>query len=318
VFLLVVALSVACLVTVGAEQQAQPEGEAAEGDLDAVDLLEGIVGEDELPDEEDHNEDDYGHYDDGVDEDADEHFRKEEEAFFKNHDSNGDGNLSLEEYKQLLKSEMHGEDIPDGDAPQDDELEDMERTQGLFDDEDTNKDGLISLAEWMSSFHTGAQDADYHDGEEVEDDLEKLSEEEIAEIRREAEGEFKSSDIDGDGKLTLEEIVKLVVDDVNADEEHDIDKNELMEMAKSIFEEMDRNNDTVVEFEEFLQSHMQEPDAFDDEMDEDYYGPEHHEELDDEDEDEHDLDPEDDGDEGEEFDIESLADDRDIDDHTVE
>jgi len=297
------------------------------GDMDdGADLMEGIVGED-LPDDFDGEDEegdfdaDFDRYEDEPDADADEHWREEEEEFFKKYDTNGDGNLDLEEYTKLLQDEWHAADANGDEAAitAGGDNEELDRMKEHFAEEDQNNDGKISLEEWIAvAFHDDPQEAAYEDGERG-GNFEQMTEEELAEIRQEAEKEFESSDKDKDGKLTLEEIVELVLGDIQEDEEHDIDKNELAEMAKQIFNEMDKNNDTIVDFEEFFKSHMMDPSEFDDDMMHDYYGDESmhehgHYGLEDDD-----VDPEDDDDDkmlpgGDDFDIDGLADDRDIDD----
>merc|ERR1712127_556078 len=91
----------------------------------------------------------------------------------------------------------------------------------------------------------------------------ELTPEEKEEMLEDAKHEFNNTDVNGDGKLTQDEMLKFVtgpgITDPDDEDHEPISPEELQEMARELFRELDRDKNDEVSFEEFFKAHYEEP-----------------------------------------------------------
>mmetsp|Transcript_32202 Transcript_32202/g.78993 ORF Transcript_32202/g.78993 Transcript_32202/m.78993 type:complete len:262 (-) Transcript_32202:324-1109(-) len=173
---------------------------------------------------------------------------EDEKRFFSEHDKDGDGFLTFEEYMGAIEAVNEGDDEaeekyePDVDAMKQD-----------FADEDADKDKRLSLDEWLlATFHENPQGPDYDD-----EGLEELTEEEKAQHRQMAVEEFAKFDINGDKKLTYQELLDFVkaeeAEEARLHPEDPPVEGDLAESVKEMFEEMDLDKSSDITLPEFLE-----------------------------------------------------------------
>jgi len=170
-------------------------------------------------------------------------------------DKDGDGGLTMDEYKAAMIEDMlryYEEEGKERKLTAEDDAH-VQEMADHFRDEDLNGDGKISITEWVAlAFHEDAQEARYRDGHAEHE----LTEADLAEHRAEAEREFALFDKDGDGRLTLEEAMELVRGDTEIGVGEDkVEEEELREMTGEVLAEMDRDADGAVTKEEFVRAH---------------------------------------------------------------
>jgi Ca2+-binding EF-hand superfamily protein len=251
-------------------------------DLEGDDLLEGVVGDDKLLDDggSDHRDDgsyggdddeddngSEGSYYDGDDENSHEHFLAEID-FFKEHDLDKDERMSLDEYIKAMHVVSKGaleQDLEENELPGKPNVSgvtlDHAELEKDFKDEDKNGDGGISLEEWLTStFHNRPQDPEYDD----EDELEPLSDEEIAELKANAEQEYGEMDTDKNGKVSLAEIeayVRMMEAKESAEDPSlkPMSEEDISESVKDLYDELDLDKDGFVSLLEFMEQQYDIP-----------------------------------------------------------
>jgi Ca2+-binding EF-hand superfamily protein len=164
-------------------------------------------------------------------------WKEDEERFFHSADHSKDGYLDKHEYIRAMMKEMdphqgHDPDEYQGEEPTptssiasgtgplstegmtEDEKMHFEELGHQFNEEDLDRDGKISLEEWMNiMFHDAPQEPEFEEGMENMHDYmprPELTPEEKEEMLEDAKHEFNSTDINGDGKLTHDEMLKFV------------------------------------------------------------------------------------------------------------
>lgn len=230
-------------------------------------------------------------------EEEEKQWKEDEERFFRDADHSKDGYLDEHEYIRAMMKEMDPHQGHDPDQYQDEEpmpppssailsetgpistegMTDEEKMHfeelgHQFKEEDIDKDGKISLEEWMNiMFHDEPQEPEFEEGMENMEAGDymphhELTPEEKEEMLEDAKQEFNNTDINGDGKLTHEEMVQFVKGPgitAPEDEEHEpISPEELEEMARELFRELDQDKNDEISFEEFFKAHYEEPVGF--------------------------------------------------------
>uniref|UniRef100_A0A7S0THY7 EF-hand domain-containing protein n=2 Tax=Hemiselmis andersenii TaxID=464988 RepID=A0A7S0THY7_HEMAN len=288
-----------CLLMVipaDSKDKAAGSGSGDLADVDGEDLLEGVIGDkdaeaaldDALGEDDEDGEDDLDGDDsddsesgsDSSDEDEEDgadtsKALRSEIEFFKEHDKDGDGHLTLAEYKAAMNvvhsdaqeeeaGENGGVKEKDETPPEDSMLE------SDFAEEDANKDGKLSLDEWLlATFHEEPQDEE-EANEEDEEDEQPMTAAEIAESRKEAEAEFGNIDTNKDGHVTEPEMLAYVRDQEKKENAEDperipLTESEIVESVTELFGELDTDKDGKVFFPEFFEVQYDVPRARQDE-----------------------------------------------------
>eukprot|EP00283_Hemiselmis_rufescens_P005531 CAMPEP_0173434692 /NCGR_PEP_ID=MMETSP1357-20121228/13182_1 /TAXON_ID=77926 /ORGANISM="Hemiselmis rufescens, Strain PCC563" /LENGTH=320 /DNA_ID=CAMNT_0014399575 /DNA_START=22 /DNA_END=984 /DNA_ORIENTATION=+ len=281
------------------KSKATGSGSADLADVDGDDLLEGVIGDKDAEaaldeamedDGDDDGEDDLdGDGDDSEGSESDSDDDEEDEGadttkalrseieFFKEHDKDADGHLTLAEYKAAMnvvhqdaqeeeadKSGEAGEGAVES-KPEESMLE------SDFNEEDANKDGKLSLDEWLlATFHEEPQDEEEGSDADDEEEEEPMTAQEIADSRKEAEAEFAGIDTNKDKTITEPEMLAYVREQEKKENEADstripLTETEILESVAELFGELDKDKDGKVLFPEFFEVQYDVPRARQDE-----------------------------------------------------
>lgn len=180
--------------------------------------------------------------------------REAAEEKFRTLDINGDGKVSIKEFKKYLE-------IPDPIAlpkdPNEEMLEEAHmQAEAVFDQIDTNGSGTLDFDEVLQNIRSSGVDVSEEKARHIFDDLDinkdgkvtllefKLKmgldpteEEQVEEMQQGAEENFDKIDADGDGHLSLEEIMTNVRRDVPEISEEEVCANESFVYGVVISEE---------------------------------------------------------------------------------